>query len=283
MALKPKQKHICIDELIWDDPVMIGLSPTAFRSYLFGIAWSKSQAGRTPDGVLTGHGISRIGATPTDVKELTDKKLIESCNEGYKILKWEEWQVTAAEEVLLQEQADRAREEEERKQAEKDVLLAEIEAAKQRQREYGSQGGKKRWQNTSPPPIEEGFDVEAAFAQAWGEWPDPSEARFTEKRAEAEESFRANITNSKDWSQFQAALMKRLKDYHGENKPKSERRKFLGAFKNFCDERWKDWIPKTAPPPKEAPPPPPVLTRPAKPEIDPLMQKLLDLEKQGAQ
>jgi hypothetical protein len=245
MALKPKHPHICIDERIWDDPVMIGLSPTAFRSYIFGIAWSKSQAGRTMDGFLTNHGLSRIGATPSDIEELEAKSLIEECNNGYYILKYEEWQVTAQEAVQLREEAEQAQLAEDQRQAAIAAQLAEIEASKERQREYGSQGGKKRWQNATPPPIEEGFEVEASFVQAWGEWPDASEARFTENREQALESFRANITNSKDFATFSAALLKRIKDYHGENKPKAERRKFLGAFKNFCDGRWKDWIPKS--------------------------------------
>lgn len=237
MALKPKHPHICIDDHIWDDPVIIGLSPSAFRAYIFAIAWSKCQGGRTRDGLLTDHGITRIGATPRDVEELVALKLVEKCNEGYQIKKYEEWQLTSEEAALLEAEAEVRRAEEARQ-------LAEIDEQKEKQRQYGLQGAKKRWQLAEPPPLEEGFDVEANFALAWGEWPDASEAKFREKRDDGFESFRANITNTKDYANFSAALMKRIREFHSDNRPRAERRKYLGAFKNFCDGRWKDWIPK---------------------------------------
>ncbi len=232
MALKPKHPHICVDEKIWDDPVMIGVSGNAFRVYIFAIAWSKSQEGRTPDGILTLHGIGRVGATLEILQELLDSKLLEKCEEGYKILKYEEWQMTSD----------------------------EVRAARDRaavKTELGKQAASARWSKTPPPPPEAGFDVEKAFEEAWENWPEPSEARFMENRDEALESFRANITNSKDFAAFSQAIMKRVKEYHVEQKPKAERRRFLGAFKNFCDGKWKSWIPKSyraeAAPPSVAP------------------------------
>ncbi len=240
MALKPKHPHICIDEMVWDDPVMIGLSAESFRTYIFSIAWSKSQSGRTEDGLLTSHGLSRIGSTLESTQELLRNGLWEKRGEDYVILKYEEWQMTA---------------EEARVAAEKTAVRSEM----------GKQAAVKRWNKEPPPEPEAGFDVEKSFEMAWGEWPEPSEVRFTEKREEALESFRTHIVNSKDFATFSAALLKRIKEYHSENKPKAERRKFLGAFKNFCDGRWKDWIPKsyradgsTPAPLAPEPPPPPV-------------------------
>jgi len=234
MALKAKQPYIRVDIMIWDDPVMIGLSDKAFKKYLFAIAWSKAQNGRTPDGLLSDHGISRIGVDSETLEYLQEKKLFEKCQGGYKILKYEEWQVTS------QEERDEAHRIEEK-------------------REIGKQSAAKRWSRPANPP-EEGFDPEKCFEAAWSEWPEDG---VFEKREDALESFCAHITNSKDWTAFQAALLKRIKEYHAENKPKDVRRKYLGAFKNFCDTRWRSYIPKSfrsdgaplalaeAPPPKE--------------------------------
>lgn len=255
MALKPKHPHICIDQQIWDDPVMMEISSDAFRSYIFAIAWSKNQAGRSPDGLLTQHGISRIGATLEQLQSLTEKKLLEKCKEGYRIVKYDEWQKTSAEEKA---QAERV----EAKSAQAKAAIA------------------VRW-NKTEPVIEEGFNVDEAFAEAWGNWPEANEARFTEKQAEAQASFRENITNSKDWSLFQAALMKRLKDYHSENRPKAERRKFLGAFKNFCVDRWRDWIPKSHQEMAAPPPPAAHAEEEAGPAPDPEMERAREFLKQN--
>jgi hypothetical protein len=217
MAIEAKHPHIRVDERIWDDPVMVEISSDAFRSYFFAIAWSKSQSGRTPDGLLTPHGIRIIGATLESVQELLDRKLIEKCNGGYKILKYEEWQMTSEEE-------------------------RERQAYKANRSEIAKTAATKRW---SKPPVEEGFDADAAFEQAWGEWPEPSESRYTEKRDEAIEAFRENIRSSKDFALFSAALLKRVRTYQHETGTKADRRRFLGAFKNFCADRWKDWIPKS--------------------------------------
>jgi len=237
MALKAKYPHIRIDEKIWDDPVMIRLSSSTFKTYIFAIAWSKCQQGRTPDGILTSHGLERIGATEKEVSELVANRLIEACEGGYRILKYEDWQMTSDEE--------------------KDEMLRS-----ERQSSYGKAGAAKRWSKAFPPEVEEGFDVDKAFEDAWSAWPDPSEPRYRERREDAYESFRANITNSKDFASFSSALMKRIKDYEHEPKPKAERRMYLGAFKNFCDGRWKDWIPRS----EAVKPPAPEKKQPSAPE-----------------
>jgi hypothetical protein len=222
MALKAKHPHIRIDEKIWDDPVILALSPRTFKTYVFAIAWSKSQGGRTPNGLLTDHGIGRINASQEDLAELVASNLFEKCEEGYRILKYEDWQMTSDEE-------------------------RETQAAHERQVEYGRQGAAKRAARARAAvnPPEEGFDIDAAFEAAWENWPEQVDPRWREKREDAYEGFRSNITNSKDWAAFQAALMKRIRDYEHEQKPKAERRMFLGRFNNFCDERWKNWIPKS--------------------------------------
>jgi hypothetical protein len=257
MALKAKHPHIRIDELIWDDPVVLGLSLHTFRTYIFAIAWSKSQGGRTPDGLLTDHGIGRIGATPADLDELQKAALFEKCNEGYMILKYEEWQVTSEEERA------------------EDARIVE-------KREQGKVSAAKRWSRQLSPP-EDGFEAEQAFEQAWSEWPEDG---YNENRTQALEAFCTNITNSKDWGAFQAALVKRIKDYRSDIRPKAERRKYLGQFKGFCDpERWQKYLPKgfrsdgaavkplVPPPPPGAPPEEPFVRTP-----DLITQSLIDMQ-----
>jgi hypothetical protein len=255
MALKSKHPHIRIDQQIWDDPIMISLPSTAFKTYIFAIAWSKSQSGRTPDGILTLHGIRRIDADFEDLQELIDRKLLERVDGGYKILKYDQWQVLSSE-----EQAQAAKTEE--------------------KREVGRQSAAKRWTRPVSEP-EAGFDADAAFVEAWDAWPDAVDPRYNEKREDAYESFCTNITNSKDWATFQAALMRRLKEFNAESKPKEIRRKFLGAFKNFCDGKWLNWIPKgyqessrITPEVVGAPPPKPPAMEPGTPSADPLVDDL---------
>ncbi len=219
MALKAKQPHIRIDERIWDDPVILNLSLGAFRTYIFSIAWSKSQGGRTPDGLLTEHGITRICADPKELDELVLNSLLEKGEDGYKILKYEEWQMTYEEE-------------------------REVAAKAEVKREAGRQSAIKRWHDWSMSPPEEGFDFEKAFAAAWDVWPGPSDSKFQESRNLAFESFQDNITNSKDYEAFSQALMSRLRAYKSSSEEKSRKRMFLGAFKNFCT-KWQGWIPKT--------------------------------------
>jgi hypothetical protein len=221
MALQAKFSHIRIDDMIWNDPVMLEMKLGAFRTYVFAIAWSKAQRGRTPDGILTKHGCKNICSTPKDLQELVELKLLVELPDGaYEIVKYKQWQVLSTEEKQQSE----------------------------RMSEIGTIGATKRWakpDKSEPPPVEEGFEVEKAFEEAWAEWPDAVDPKYTEKREQAYEAFRVNITNAKDFSSFSAALLKRIKEYGSEAKPKGERRKFLGAFRNFCDGRWKDWIPKS--------------------------------------
>lgn len=256
MALKAKHPHIRIDELIWDDPVILALSPETFRAYIFAIAWSKSQGGRTPDGLLTDHGIGRIGATVKNLEELQESKLFEKCNEGYTILKYSEWQVTSQEES------------------------AEAERIVEK-REQGKVSAAKRWNGRTPSAPEAGFDAQAAFEAAWGEWPEDG---YHEKRPDALDAFCTHITNSKDWGAFQAALIKRIKDYRSDIRPKAERRKYLGQFKNFCDpDRWGQYLPKefrsdgAAIVPLAPPPAPGAPEQPSVKTKDLLTQKLLEI------
>lgn len=252
MALQAKFSHIRIDDMIWNDPVMLEMKTGAFRTYIFAIAWSKNQRGRTPDGILTKHGCKNICSTPKDLQELVELKLLTELPDGaYEIVKYKQWQVLSTEEKQQSE----------------------------RMSEIGTIGAAKRW--TKPekpelPPPEEGFNADAAFEEAWGEWPEPFESKYQEKREQAYEAFRTNITNAKDFASFSAALMKRVKDYNAEAKPKAERRKFLGAFRNFCDGRWKDWIPKTHSM-YASQPPAPVSTEatPYVEEVDPLIAEIL--------
>jgi hypothetical protein len=219
MAIQAKHPHIRLDEKIWDDPVILKLSPEAFRTYIFAIAWSKSQGGRTPDGLLTQHGIQRIGAVPEVLTILESSGLLESCISGYTILKYSEWQKTSSE-----EQEEVARIEEKREVGRRSVALR---------------------RDRRPAVADEGFDAVKAFEEAWDTWPDAVEPKFTENRDEAFDAFCANITNAQDFNAFSAAVMKRIKDYHTESKPKAERRRFLGYFKNFCADKWRNWIPKS--------------------------------------
>jgi len=235
MASQAKFPHIRIDEMIWDDPVIVGLKPSAFRTYVFAIAWSRSQHGRVPDGILTAHGCNRVGATPKDLQDLVDAKLFKDLGEGsYEILKYAQWQVTSEEE-----------------KATSDV-----------RRESGKLGAAKRWQKSTddhPVVIEEGFDQEAAFEVAWAEWPEAAEPKFREKRTEALDAFRANITSQKIFERFSAALTNRLKEFRRDARSRDEKRKFLGAFKNFCVEKWENWLPKNFDKdsiPEVQPPPP---------------------------
>lgn len=219
MALKAKQSHIRIDEKIWDDPVILNLTPSAFRTYIFSIAWSKSQGGRTPDGLLTDHGIARISGTAAQLAELVASNLFEKCEEGYRILKYEQWQMTS---------------EEEREAA----VKAEV------RRVAGRESAIKRWHDWTASPPEEGFDVDKAFNDAWDAWPPSVDSKFQESRGLAFEAFQDNITNSKDYEAFSQALLARMRAYKASSEDKATKRRFLGAFKNFCI-RWQGWIPKT--------------------------------------
>ncbi len=229
MAIKAKQPHIRIDKMIWDDPVIVALSGAAFKSYIFAIAWSKTQNGRTPDGVLTSHGLTRVGIEGAVLEELVKAKLIEECEVGYSIPKYSDWQVTSEEERVLEERTEE-------------------------RRDIGRAAAAKRWGKGERPPLnppEEGFDVEGNFGAAWDSWPAASDSKMQESRHIALEAFGENITNSIDYEMFSAALMNRIKDYKQDQRPKEQKRRYLGAFKNFCADRWRDWIPKSHRPPQD--------------------------------
>ena len=225
MATQAKSALVInLDAMIWDDPIICALPLSAYRAYTFAIAWSRSQRGRTPDGILTQHGCTRIGATADDLAALVKADLIAKKGGGdYEILKYSQWQVTSAEEKAMSEVRARA----------------------------GAAGAAARYSKElePPPPLEEGFDVEGAFTESWSEWPEAHEDRYREKRAPAYEAFRANITNKKDFESFGESLMNRLRSFKNSKGQLKERRWSLGAFRNFCKpENWRDWIPKAASP-----------------------------------
>ena len=218
MALYSKHPHIRVDEQIWDDPVMVGLSPTAFRAFIFAIAWSKSQQGRTPDGLLTQHGCNRINATPADLTELVNARLfLRRPDDAFEIVKYTEWQVTSEESYRQQ--------------------VVAVEA--------GKLGAARRWSKQDlpePPPLEDGFDVKQAFNDCFADWPKQIEKRFTERTTDAFESFRSVVGSAATYDLFSAALQNRIRLFKKDDRPVAVKRPFLGAFKNFC-QHWQDYSP----------------------------------------
>jgi len=238
MAMQSKFPHIRLDKRIWDDPVLMDLSPASFKVWVFAIAWSKDQDGRIPDGILTPHGVERVKATEENLKELVERKLFAKLEDGkYEIVKFSQWQVTSKEE-------------------------SEYKGWVEQQREHGKVGAEKRW-HKEMPAVEEGFDQAEAFEAAFEAWPPSPDPKFREGRQGARESFCANITSQSEYELFSAALMNRLRMLKAERTPPAEKRRFLGAFKNFCNERWRQFIPNTKP--NQQPQSP----APAKPEQEP--------------
>lgn len=219
MAINAKHPHIRIDQQIWDDPLMINLSPTALRSYIFAIAWSKCQEGRTPDGILTKHGIGRIGATEQDLADLVQAHLMLRLSDGnLEILKYSDWQVTSEEA--------------------KNRMAIAVES--------GRRGAQARWDNKElppPPPLEPGFDVEQAFQACFDDWPKQIDRKMTEKRDDALAAFRSQVSTTATYDEFCAAFRNRVRTWKRDERPVTEKRQFLGAFKNFCT-RWRDWLPE---------------------------------------
>ncbi len=171
-----------------------------------------------------------------EVAELVASNLFEKCDEGYRILKYEEWQMTSEEE-------------------------REVAAKAAERRVAGRESATKRWHDWSASPPEDGFDFEKNFADAWEMWPPPADSKFQESRGLAFEAFQDNITNAKDYDAFSQALMSRMRAYKASPEEKSRKRMFLGAFKNFCT-KWQGWIPKSYKPAGE-PAPVPVSGAPA--------------------
>lgn len=218
MALYSKHPHIRVDELIWDDPVTTALSPHAFRTFIFAIAWSKTQQGRTPDGILNAHGVERISARPEDLSELVAAKLFIRREDGtYEIAKYSDWQVTSEEVRARQEVA--------------------VEA--------GKIGAARRWSKMElpeAPPLEDGFDVKQAFNDCFNDWPKQVEKRFTERTTDAFESFRSVVGSAETYDKFSVALQNRIRLWKKDERPVAVKRPFLGAFKNFC-QHWQDYTP----------------------------------------
>jgi hypothetical protein len=212
-----KQNYIAINQMIWTDPEARALSPSAFSRFVFLIAWSKSTK---KNGRFSDFALQICGGSQEDLQELINAKVVVRTEEGdYLIRTFGEWQQTA-------------------------------EVVSQAASEAGRLGAEKRWKPPAPAVVDGNFDIDQAAAASWALWPDASEPKFREKRTEGIQAFKENITSAEDYLAFQAALQHRLSAYRSEQS--HERRRFLGAFKNFCT-KWPDWVPKnygvTAAPP----------------------------------
>lgn len=214
---------IAINQMIWSDGEIRALSASAALRFIFLIAWSKAAQ---KDGRFTRYAVEICGGTQDDLDELLKATLVEPLpapSQEYSIRTFGEWQKLSAEVV---ENASKA----------------------------GKASAEKRWRPPAPTVVDGSFDIDQAAAASWALWPDAAEPKFREKRTEGIEAFKANITTAEDYLAFQAALLHRLQAYRSEQS--HDRRRFLGAFKNFCT-KWLDWVPKnygvTAPPPPPAP------------------------------
>lgn len=221
MALQAKFPHIRIDEGIWDDPVMFGLTPEAFRAFIFAIAWSKSQHGRVPDGILTPHGINRIGAAESSLQELVNRRLIVRLEDGsYEIPKYGQWQVTSAEEKAVSEQKS----------------------------EIGKIGAARRWNQTpadigEEKPLAEGFNFEQAFQDSWAEWKKfPLQSGKAQREDYARQAFRQVVNDEASYNLFSKALQNKLRKWKSDTRPVHEKQKFFGNFVNFCTQHWQDYL-----------------------------------------
>ena len=89
----------------------------------------------------------------------------------------------------------------------------------------------------------------AAFRVLFGQWPGQDNPKFNERPADAEASFFKHIT-SDNYASFVHALNSQLLGFAHDHSP--TRRKELGTFRTFCEERWtkyKDPAPPPAPNP----------------------------------
>jgi hypothetical protein len=221
MALQAKFSHIRIDEGIWDDPTIFGLTPEAFRAFIFAIAWSKSQHGRVPDGTLTPHGINRIGAPASALQELVNRRLIVRLEDGsYEIPKYGQWQVTSAEEKAVSEQ----------------------------KAEIGRIGAAKRW-NQNPAefgeekPLADGFNFEQAFQDSWAEWKKfPLQSGKSQREDYGRSAFRQIVNDEASYNLFSKALQNKLRRWRMDTRPVQEKQKFFGNFVNFCTTHWEDYL-----------------------------------------
>lgn len=213
-----KKNCIYVNDMIWADEDLDRLQPETTLRFIFLIAWSKACK---KDGWFSDFAMKQVRGTDAQTKELLSAGLIVETQvpaAGYLIRSFEEWQ---------------------------NNNIANFDsdpnsfAAKQSAR--GKVGMAKRWGKPSTVPAPDGsFDVEQAGAECFATWPEQSETRFREKRTEAVQAFVQNIT-AEEYEAFKSALAHRLSVYSNESG--HDRRKFLGAFKNFC-VKWQDWIPK---------------------------------------
>ena len=89
---------------------------------------------------------------------------------------------------------------------------------------------------------EKGVETEIPFDQntfsiLFGGWPEQIDPKFNEKKKDAEASFYRNI-NEDNYAAFERAWQKRLNLYNADKS--KDRRYALGAFRTFCEGRWKD-------------------------------------------
>jgi len=106
--------------------------------------------------------------------------------------------------------------------------------------------------SASPPvdPLLDGMPPfgPAAFKLLFGQWPGQDNPKFNERPADAEAAFFKHIT-SDNYGPFVYALNAQLLGFA--NDSSGTRRKDLGTFRTFCEERWTKYK-DPAPPPAQA-------------------------------
>lgn len=225
---RPKRDVILIDDHIWTHEGMRSLSDSAALAYIYLIAWSKAMKRQ---GVVTPIGAKFCDAGPAELEELLNARpepFLDLHPEGWRILKWDEWQV-ASDTALQTEQA----------------------------RVLGARGGEAKRDNAAArqEEVEAGLAEPVEAREAWlasvfPEWPGPSNGFAPENPRNVRPSFLDNVKTAADWEKFRLALDARLSSYKADPRQKTEKRQFLGSFKNFC-LKWRDWVPLAAPPPAE--------------------------------
>jgi hypothetical protein len=181
------------------------------------IAWSKS-VGR--DGVVTKFGASICGVSEGDVTELLNSSppFLVPHEEGWSVVKWNEWQTTRSEQQAVFEvaRANGARGAEVRK--------ATLEL---------------RAHQVSTGQAEESHVREVWLTNSLAEWPAPGRGFHAETKGSTRGPFFEAVKTVQDWEDFQKALSARLRRYRHDPEHRDMKRKYLGSFKNFCT-KWRD-------------------------------------------
>lgn len=210
---------IYVNDMIWADEDLRKLSTGAALRFLFAIAWSRSNR---KDGWFSDFAFTICGGSQEELRELLALGLVLAVEspKGYVVRTYEEWQNTN-EEIAA-------------------AISAKVSASA-RASASGKVGLAKRWGKPITKLAPDGsFDAEQAAAECFALWPEASEPKYREKRTEAIAAFVSSVL-AEDYEPFKKALEHRLQSYS--NEAGHERRRFLGAFKNFC-LKWQDWIPK---------------------------------------